>query len=63
MLSIDDIKMILADVYRQKCQIINQNGSVNRLIELISLEMILHNQLITMLETEINQTSKYKKVG
>jgi hypothetical protein len=61
MLSIQDIKMILADVCRQKCEIVEHNGSVTRLIELLSLELLLHKQLVTMYEAEMNQS--LRKVG
>jgi hypothetical protein len=63
MLTIKDIKMILADVCRQKCEVVEHNGSITRLIELVSLELLLHKQLVTMYETEINQSLNLKKVG
>lgn len=53
--------MILADVCRQKCEIVEHNGSVTRLIELLSLELLLHKQLVTMYEAEMNQS--LRKVG
>jgi hypothetical protein len=62
MLTIEDIKLALADICRQKRQVIDQQDSVNRLIELLSVELLLHKQLVTMYETEINQ-SQLKKVG